>query len=152
VKEIQLTQGKVAIVDDEDFEYLNRWTWHYCTGYAKRIIDINGKRKRIRMHRAVLDTPDGIETDHINRNKLDNRKENLRYCTRAENMRNVCTRGNNLSGYKGVGWNLGKWRSRITIDGKRICLGRFVNVKDAAQAYNKSAKEHYGEFAYLNKL
>src|SRR4030066_2184242 len=113
MKEIKLTRGKVAIVDDEDYEWINQWKWH-CNGqgYAERHCDIPGKRTMIKMHRLILNTPNGMETDHINHNRLDNRKSNLRVRTRSQNAINTPIRSSNTSGKKGVDWkkNVGKWR------------------------------------------
>ncbi len=152
MKEIQLTKGKVALVDDEDFDWLNQWSWCYNGKYAIRGFKINGKSHSVRMHRAIIDTPEGMLTDHVNGNKLDNRKENLRICSNSQNQ---CNRGvpqNSTSGYKGVTWakNIRKWRAQININGNRRKLGSFDDVLDAARAYDKAAKENFGEFACVN--
>jgi hypothetical protein len=155
MKEIPLTRGKVALVDDEDFDYLNQWKWH-CTafGYAARF-DYSLGRKHpilILMHRLINRTPAKMATDHINQNKLDNRRANLRICTDAENHRNSGMRKDNKSGYKGVyrarGWK--KWQAYITLNKHRLHLGYFINVEDAARAYDQKAKELFGIFAKLN--
>jgi len=139
MKKIQLTKGKFALVDDKDFEYLNQWRWLFSdTGYALRHQHINiglnkYKSKTIRMHRLINKTPDGFETDHINRNKLDNQKINLRTITHQKNSFNTGLRRSNTSGYKGVYWDKfnNKWRAEIKINNKKISLGRFKNIKDA---------------------
>ena len=151
-KEIKLTQGKVAIVDDEDFEYLSHWKWHIIGEYAGRSSqrNVEGKRMAILMHRIILKPPDGMDTDHINHNKLDNRKCNLRICTRSQNVANGFTRSDNKTGIKGVHWHKGvnKWIAEICINGKNQHIGVYKNKDDAANAYTIKAKELFGEFAY----
>jgi hypothetical protein len=91
MKEIKLTKGKTAIVDDEDFDRLSQYKWQFAViGYARRTVYVKGKKGRqtLYMHRDILATPSDMFTDHINGNRLDNRKENLRVCTQAENNRN----------------------------------------------------------------
>ena len=149
MKEIALTQGKVALVDDEDFDELNKNKWfaqkNYNTFYAarhekKRIID--GRRNLIFMHRVIVNTPIGMQTDHINGNGLDNCKENLRICTKEENARNKAIHRRNTSGYKGVTWNKfnKKWMAQIRIGRKNIYLGYFIDKEKAHQAYCESAR------------
>jgi len=153
MKEIPLTQGKVAIVDDEDFELLSQWKWHYSSaGYATRAIQANGKKRFILMHRLIMNTPVGMETDHINHNGLDNRKSNMRICTLAQNHLNILKNKRNTSGFKGVSWeeNRNAWRACIELNGKGTKLGRFKSPQDAARAYDKAARELFGEFAFTN--
>jgi hypothetical protein len=161
MKEIQLTQGKVALVDDADYEYLNQWKWHFKTNgnnfYAVRTVkSIDGKYgKKIILHRFLLNiTNSSLHIDHINNNSLDNRKINLRVCTRDENLRNRKVNLNNKSGYKGVYWSKAgkKWASSIGINKKIIYLGLFTNPKEAARAYNAAAIKLHGEFAKLNEI
>jgi hypothetical protein len=85
---IPLTKGFSVIVDDEDFEWLNQWKWQYVGKYAARFVQTKKVRKIILMHRLLVDPPEGLEVDHINRNKLDNRRANLRAVNRSENMKN----------------------------------------------------------------
>lgn len=157
-KEIPLTQGKVAIVDDDDFELIKKYKWcavKSCnTYYAMRIDCTNKKRRFISMHRLIMDANSGVYVDHVNGSGLDNRKENLRVCNNSENCRNQRVRINNSSGYKGVDWhkNLYKWRTRIMIDGKYTHLGLFSCIIKAAKCYNEAAIKHYGKFAKLNKI
>ncbi len=153
MKRIKLTQRKYASVDDCDFEWLSQWKWLYHNGYAERNSPIvNGRRGVIRMHRLIAETPFGMETDHINRNRLDNQRHNLRICTLGENQCNRGKYSNNTSGYKGVFWHKAscRWRAQIKTDGKIIHLGLFDDVKDAAYAYDRAAKEYHGEFARPN--
>ena len=152
-KEILLTQGKVTLVDDENFEFLNQWKWYHHQGYACRALHrINHKQPHIFMHRVIINTPLGMETDHINQNRLDNRKENLRACTGTQNAHNKKIDSLNTSGYKGVCWHkyVKKWVAQIGINKTRKHIGYFNTAEDAARAYDELAKIHYGEFANLN--
>ena len=161
MKEIQLTQGKVALVDDDMYEYLNQWKW-YASGshgkfYARRNLRINKKYLGcILMHRLIVKNTDSkMHTDHFNGDTLDNRKENLRICTASENLRNRKKHYNNKSGYKGVGKydnNKLKFRSYITYEKKRVHIGYYNTEKEAARAYNEAAIKYHGEFANLNKI
>lgn len=157
VEEIPLTQGKAAIVDAVDFEWLSQWKW--CayrdgkTWYARRSgRSQDGKRITVSMHREILDAHPGVEVDHRNADGLDNRRVNLRLATKAENGRNRLTPINNTSGYKGVYWHERhrKWYAQITVEKKRAHLGHFDSAEDAARAYDKVAKEVYGDFANTN--
>ena len=155
MKVIKLTRGKVAIVDDEDFEELNRYKWHYNNrGYAARSIGGRKDKKNVLMHRVMLSTPTGTYVDHINGDKLDNRRVNLRLCTNVENCRNRGKQTNNKSGYKGVVCrsDTGKWVTHIKYNGTRLTFGQFDNKHDAARMYNFWAADLHGEFARLNKI
>lgn len=158
--EIQLTQGKVALVDDEDFERLSQFKWCAYTGgcnyYAMtNIRKKDGKRTSLQMHRFIMSVFDSKTIiDHINGNGLDNRKDNLRICTQAENTRNRSKSLNNTSGFKGVYWHKydKKWHAQIIINYKKIHLGIFTCKIEAAQAYNQAAIKYHGEFAQLNQI
>ena len=140
MKLIPLTQGQFAMVDDWNFEWLSQWKWSAekdgKTYYAQRKLYSNGSRTTIRMHRLINKTPKGLETDHINRNTLDNRKINLRTVSSQQNKFNTNIRIDNTSGYKGVTWDkqTNKWMSQIGIDGKNIKLGRYFHLKEAIDA------------------
>ncbi len=155
-KKIKLTKGYVTIVDDDNYSQLSQYSWCVSTWadktYAIRRNPENGKL--IRMHRQIMKATKGIEIDHINGNTLDNRKQNLRLCKHKQNLANQQLSRANSSGYKGVSWNKQhkKWEAYIKVNQKRIHLGIFTDIKDAANAYNKSAKEHFGTFANLNIL
>jgi len=158
-KQIPLTQGKFALVDDEDFEFLSQWKWLYHKGYAvrNRFIGIFKKYKKVEhicMHRVIVNTPVGKETDHVNGDKLDNRKENLRICTREQNSRNRKLDIDSTSGFKGVFWmgERQKWRSGIRVNSKFLYLGYFKTALEAAKAYNIAARRYFGRFARLNIL
>lgn len=155
MEEILLTRGKVALVDDEDYEWLNQYKWsaNYIGGkfYAVRS-GPRPQKETIYLHRVVMGTPKGMDVDHINGDGLDNRRSNLRLSTHTENLQNQRKRPNNTSGFKGVSWKKqdGKWRARITVNGKAVALGHFDDLEEAALAYDKAAIEHFGEFARLN--
>jgi hypothetical protein len=161
MKEIQLTQGKVALVDDEDFDYLNQWKWYAkkCSKngifYAVRCITINNKNFAIYMHRFILNNNDSkMHTDHRNGTTLDNRKENIRICTASQNSINKKINSRNKSGYKGISFcNRSKrFVAEICLNGKRYYLGQFIDRKEAAKAYNIGAIKFHGEFAKLNNI
>jgi hypothetical protein len=154
--EIPLTQNKVALIDDEDWKLISQHKWHARkqnkTFYAATNISIgNGKQKIIRMHRLIMQALPGQEVDHKNNNGLDNRKDNLRFCTRTQNHQNrKNTRG--TSEYKGVAWrnSRNKWMAYIVHDKKQTFLGYFSSEEDAAKEYDKAALKYFGEFARLN--
>ena len=162
MKEIQLTQGYFALVDDEDFEELNKHKWHIKkhrnTVYAVRtqwIVGGKGKQIHYKMHRVILGLKNPKEVcDHINHNGLDNRKSNLRVCTNKENQKNRLSKKNSTSKYLGVSLSDNKWVSGISVNGKRKHLGTFDNTKDgeilAAISYDFAAIKYHGEFANLN--
>lgn len=137
MKTIKLTKGQLAIVDDEDFEYLNRFKWHLNKGYATRSIPdpFNKNHGKVAMHLFILQAPIGKEIDHKNRNRLDNQKHNLRFATKSQQQMN-CGKQNRktTSKYKGVFFHTReqKWRAQIGFNGKRIQLGSYDTEKEAA--------------------
>lgn len=152
--QIPLPCGRSVLVDDEDAERLSQHSWHVdSSGYATRYL--NGRGAKVRMHRDLLPDADKPEVDHINGNKLDNRRDNLRGATRSENQMNRGKQsGNYSSDYIGVSWNKGasKWMARITVEGETKYLGIYESEEAAARAYNDAAKEHHGEFCNLNPI
>jgi len=152
-KMIELTWGKYAIVDAEDCDLLSSYKWCAVkkdqTWYAYTLT-IEGKR--LPMHRLIMDEPKGLFVDHRDHNGLNNRKTNLRLCTKKQNQENRRPNRGGTSKYKGVHWcnTYKKFRARICHNGKRIHLGYFEDEIEAAKAYDKKARELFGEFAYLN--
>ena len=152
MKEILLSQGKITIVDDEDYEWLMQWKWSYDCGYAtrKKWNPDTKKFTNIKMHRLIMKTPIDMFTDHINGEPLDNRKENLRICTQAENNRNRKAVKNHE--YAGISYEkrIKRWRARVRLNKKNINLGCFLTAAEAAHAYDNAARIVYGEFARIN--
>jgi hypothetical protein len=159
MKEIQLSQGKVAIVDDKDYEYLSKFKWYASYSrsgfYAVRSNRQGQKPSHILMHRVILNAPLDKEGDHINGDTLDNRRCNLRLCSHSQNICNSRKpTDSKTSIYKGVSLPKGykRWKACIAINGRNKHLGFFSNELDAAKAYNKAAIELFGEFARLNVI
>lgn len=154
MKEIKLTQGKFAIVDDEDFEELSKHRWYFNRRYAIRNIALGGgKHAPFYMQAAIMGKREGLEIDHRNGDKLDNRRENLRHVTRSQNLQNQRPdRKGTSSQYKGVCWDKArkKWIVEIRIGGKANNLGRYESEYNAAMAYNEAAARLFGEYARLN--
>jgi hypothetical protein len=149
VKHNALSQGLFAVVDDQDYEWLNQWRWTAHLGPGGRVAAYRkvGQNKghmsrNLWMHRVILNAPTEAEVDHINGDSLDNRRENLRLATRAQNLRNRRTFKNSKSRYKGVVYNPlnGKWKVIIN-------FGTFDSPEDAAQAYDEAIKKLFGKFA-----
>lgn len=151
---VPLTRGRFAIVDAND-EYLVsniKWQARYSKGNWYAIHSTTDGEET--MHTLILGNIDGFEIDHVNQNGLDNRRTNLRHATKSQNRANVSLRKDNKSGYKGVSLlkSYGKWRAYIQKDKKLLHLGFFDTPQEAAIAYNKKAKELFGEFAWLNQI
>lgn len=166
-KRIPLTQGKFAIVDDEDYEWLSkkRWFAHRSRTcklfYALRMAGTSPNQKCIRMHREIIGAPDGSKVDHKDRDSLNNRRSNLRLCTNGQNIANRKRKDKNKSSqYTGVTWRSDnrKWRAGIkggplipgTDRRKNITLGHFESEIEAAEAYDDMAAIVHGEFACFN--
>lgn len=155
--EIMLTQGYSALVDEADYAEFNQYKWHAIkrkhTVYARRCVYKKGKQFAIYMHRAILRAPKGSCVDHLNHNGLDNRRDNLRLATWAQNAQNRRRSKGQVSGFKGVSWNSTdeKWQVYIRLNNKNTYLGSYVDRKEAAMAYDAAAKKHYKEFAHTNE-
>lgn len=144
MKQIELTQGKVALVDDEDFEMLNSRKW-YAAKSNRTFYAYSGKCTS--MHRVIMNPPSDMVVDHIDGNGLNNTRKNLRVCTQIENKWNNRKPVTNTSGLKGVYFFAKKWQASIGANGKTKYLGRFGTAEEAEAAYKKAAKELRGEFA-----
>ena len=158
MKIIPLSQGLVALVSDEDYEYLSQWKWYAakCSGgyYARRMDHKTGKL--IYMHRVITSAPPDLVPDHINYNTLDNRRENLRLLTSTENLKNRSPQKRHdlgkrfVAGYRGIRHFEGRyWRAQIHINGKSVHLGTFPTAEAAARAFDAAVKK-YGKDAPLN--
>lgn len=160
MKIITTSKNFQIIVDDEDYYYLSQWKWSVSnSGYAQRmksLPQVDGKRKKIGiyMHRDIVNAKKGDHVDHINCNKLDNRRCNLRICSRSQNMMNTKSHKDSLSNYKGVCWSKkeNKWIARICVNYKTERIGCFLSETEAAMAWNKRAKEIFGEFYRGNDI
>lgn len=158
MRAILLTQEKIALVDDEYYEYLNQWKWFASLDrkngnwYAKRNAGKWPHQMAVRMHRAIMQAPEGMEVDHIDGDGLNNQSENLRLCTHAGNIQNEKLRKNNSSGYKGVCWNkkYSNWSAQIEANCHNYFLGYFTDPVEAAKIYDEAAKKYHGEFANTN--
>src|SRR6185437_1781145 len=153
-REMPLTQGKVAIVDAADFDYLNQWKWHadpamggkWRAARTERMP--NGKRRKVYMHKALLLVDPGVDVDHRDGDGLNNRRSNLRAATRQQNAFNSGRQHDNTSGHVGVSWHRlnNGWQAYIYVNRKRIHLGHFKNKADAVRAREEAARRIHGEF------
>lgn len=150
MKKIPLTQGKFALVDDIDYEYLSQWKWYAnrCrnTFYARRNDYKDGKQTTVLMHKVISNRLRfKHRADHINRDGLDNRRRNLRDATVKQNNENTRRRRDNTSGHRGISWcrRKSKWWARIQHNGKRIHLGYFDKLEDAIAARKEAEKKYF---------
>jgi len=154
MKQIPLNHGKFALVDDSDYEWLMQWKWFFEQGYARRNNLANLAGEPLRMHRLILGDKlkPGMVCDHINRDKLDNRRENLRVCTRAENCQNRTKSKGTTSIYLGVTFQKGKWVTSLHVGREATYVGSFTSEVDAAIAYNRASLAANRAFATLNPV
>jgi hypothetical protein len=148
---IPLGRGFFTLVDEEDYASVCDITWGMDDyGYARTLVrNNNGKAKLLRLHTLILPRTDSsLFVDHINTDKLDNRKSNLRLVTRGQNNANVGPKRGRK--YKGTHKIFNRWKAQINKDGKTIHLGMYATEEDAARAYNEAARRFHGEFARLN--
>lgn len=148
MKEIKLTQDKVAFVDDEDFEWLNKFKWCAVKSGLNWYAVMKNVNKTVYMHRLILNASQSIQGDHRNGNGLDNQKENIRLCTHQQNHFNIKNpRADNKIRIKGVRKVNNKFRAVIEINNKQIHLGYFTSIDDANIVYRQAEVEYFGEFA-----
>lgn len=144
-----------ALVDDEDYEYLNQWKW-YAREHSNRLYvirrekdsEINWKARHLQLHRIIMKAKNGQIVDHIDRNPLNNQKNNLRFCTFAQNLANKKVQVNNTSGYRGVSWNKKSkiWQARVGLNGKEKLIKTSKCIKECVMAYDKFMVGKYKEF------
>lgn len=147
MKKIKLTQGLVALVDDEDFEYLNQWKW-YATGMSKKYMKAKNNEKGL-MHRFIMKLSDpNIVIDHSDHNTLNNQKNNLRIATKSQNMMNRKPQKNNTTGVPGIVMKRNRFQVQIGINGEFKYLGCFKTLDEAIKIRKKAEKELFGEFAF----
>jgi AP2 domain len=166
MKSIDLSRGYVALVDDADYERVNKFTWcvmfdHNKDGsiksvYAHRTLPrVHGKQKGQFMHRLILGVTDpAVEVDHEDHNGLNNQRYNMRRATKVENGCNRRVNADSASGFKGVSWHkaTGKWQAQIQVNGQKISLSLFTDSVEAARAYDAAAITNFGEFACTNAM
>lgn len=141
-------------IDQEDAQRVMRHTWWWDGKYAYTQTGPKGRRRNIRLHRFILNVPDNLIVDHINGDRTDYRRINLRIATYSQNNANSRLRTSNKSGYKGVSWSKvsGKWYATITHNSKQHNLGLYISKEDAARAYNAAALRLFGTFARINSI
>jgi hypothetical protein len=158
----KIAAGRVALVDDEDYDLVMQYTWHVLEEirgartygpYARTNVYLGGRRRTIGMHKLITGWP---QTDHADRNGLNNQRSNLRPATTIQNTHNQRPQTGRSSAFKGVRWHPGKterggrWAAAIKLNGTVHYLGHFLSEEDAARAYDAAARELHGEFAYTN--
>jgi hypothetical protein len=146
-------KGKFALVDDEDFDFLNQYSWNITSGgYVIRYDFTSGKQKGFKMHNGIISSSGNLVVDHINRDKLDNQRCNLRLVNQQQNAINVGKYSGKTSIYKGVSYKKEnqKWHAQIQYKRTRFHLGYFDKEHHAAMAYDIAAKTWFGKYAYLN--
>lgn len=143
-----------VLVDDRDYDWLSQYRWlRQKNGYARRLEWEDGKQKSFLMHREILGAPKGVLVDHINLDKKDNRRANLRLANWQQNSANRPKQnGSYRSKFKGVTRKAFPWGASITVENKSISLGWYSTEEEAALAYNEAALKYFGDFALLNKV
>ena len=151
MKLLLTAKGLLILIDDQDFDRASQHSW--CPddkGYAKATIE----QEQVLLHRWLVGAQEGEEVDHKNHYTLDCRRENLRRCTKSQNMANMKTPKNNTTGFKGVTYDkrVDRYTARIKVNRHHMHLGSFATAEDAAIAYNHAALDWFGEFAYFNDI
>lgn len=162
MKKIELTRGLFATIDDEDFELISRWKWYALCDRKSGVFYAcnrgprkgNKKRQSLRMHRVILNAPEGLVVDHINGDTLDNRRANLRLATHSQNAANSHKTIKSMVPFRGVSLNEKCTRrpfsACINVRGVKKSLGQFATAEEAANAYDRAAEKYFGDFASLN--
>jgi hypothetical protein len=151
---VPLTQGYEAVIDAADVPLVEGYSWKAVVG-SRRVYaatQVGGRKNKtdIRMHRLIMEAPTGVDVDHIDHNGINNRRKNMRLCTRSENLQNQRKRLDNTSGFKGVNYykRTGRWRAYIMRDSKERHLGYFDTPEEAYDAYCKASEELHGEYGF----
>lgn len=153
MKKLLLRSGEHTLVDDDIYEKVNDVKWGLYVGASNmRYVGRYSNKQMISLHRLITGAKKGQIVDHKNGDTLDNRRQNLRICTHQQNMANRKVQKNNISGYKGVGWEEKKNRYKVRVykDGREFHVGYYLNVIEAAKAFDKATKKLHGEFARTN--
>lgn len=158
MKLVSIHGGYFAQVDDEDFEWVSAIRWHIMRGRKTVYAATNVRRegggyRTVAMHRMINRTPQGLHTDHIDGNGLNNTRANLRTATRTQNGQNRSPNNGAVSAFKGVHWNRrkGRWVASIRVNKKSVYLGMHRSEVEAAAAYSRAAEQYFGEFARINE-
>lgn len=160
MKELSLSNSGVSLVDDDVFEWADKFTWrrHSVSDRDYVCRYIFNPKSSLYLHREIMNPPIGMVVDHIDGDSFNNLRSNLRICTPCQNMQNMKKGkkkgGSFTSTYKGVSWSKTYkcWTSQITVNHKRIFVGNFVNEIDAALAYNEASLKYHGEFGKINEI
>lgn len=153
-KAVELTQGKVALVDDDDYEWVKDIPWYFDKGHGYATATVGGRlhKKHIKLHRVIMGEPEGMFVDHINRVRLDCRKENLRIVTPGQSVKNKGKYADNGTKYMGVSYreDRSKWIAQIQCDGKHFSLGMYKQEIVAAVAYDRACRDKFKEYGNPN--
>lgn len=149
--QIRLQNGKAVHIDRQDEQLVLPHSWRYLKAGRSEYAITHIGGKTVYMHRLIMGAQLGQEVDHINRNGLDNRRSNLRFCTSSQNKMNQKVRCDNKSGHRGITLDnqTGKWRARIKLNGREISLGRHTNIEEAVKARAAATLTYFGGFATL---
>lgn len=151
---VPLTRGYEAVIDAADVPLVEGYAWKALVDtrrvYATTEVGGRKAKKSLRMHRVIMDAPSGVDVDHIDHNGINNRRSNMRFCTRSENLQNQRKRLDNTSGFKGVHYykRTGRWRAYIMRDSKERHLGYFDTPEQAYAAYCRASEYLHGEYGF----